>query len=230
MGNGYHAFFPDLEMCEADGADLEDAIENARDAAQNWISVELEEFEGDLPFATHVDDIELAENQVAKQIMVKIKFYRTATDGILLSSLSFLTVSAARGRSAEQLRIRNSYKWDPRNRIVTKSMMGILFYVQTFAKAREKGAYGAGSPDGDLGGIAAFTGCQSGNLRRSREKTWNLQSPGRRISRRQLKELIDKKREKPFKLTYCGRAGNVYRHRRGSAERRWLQRGGEGTL
>ena len=56
-GTGYHAFFPDLEMCEADGADLE-----------------LEEFEGDLPFATHVDDIELAENQVAKQIMVKIKF------------------------------------------------------------------------------------------------------------------------------------------------------------
>ena len=39
-GDGYHAFFPDLEMCEADGADLEDAIENARDAAQNWISVE----------------------------------------------------------------------------------------------------------------------------------------------------------------------------------------------
>ena len=73
-GDGYHAFFPDLEMCEADGADLEDAIENARDAAQNWISVELEEFEGDLPFATHMDDIELAENQVAKQIMVKIKF------------------------------------------------------------------------------------------------------------------------------------------------------------
>ena len=36
-GTGYHAFFPDLEMCEADGADLEDAIENARDAAQNWI-------------------------------------------------------------------------------------------------------------------------------------------------------------------------------------------------
>ena len=42
-GTGYHAFFPDLEMCEADGADLEDAIENARDAAQNWISVELED-------------------------------------------------------------------------------------------------------------------------------------------------------------------------------------------
>ena len=40
-GTGFTHFFPDLEMCEADGADLEDAIENARDAAQNWISVEL---------------------------------------------------------------------------------------------------------------------------------------------------------------------------------------------
>ena len=35
-GKGYHAFFPDLECCEADGPDLEDAIENARDAACNW--------------------------------------------------------------------------------------------------------------------------------------------------------------------------------------------------
>ena len=73
-GSGYHAFFPDLEMCEAQGADLEDAIENARDAALNWISVEIDEFEGDLPFATHEEDIKLMENQVLKQIMVKIKF------------------------------------------------------------------------------------------------------------------------------------------------------------
>lgn len=70
---GYHAEFPDLECCEADGADLEDAIENARDAAQNWISVELDEFDGDLPFSTHMDDIVLKEGQLAKQIMVKIK-------------------------------------------------------------------------------------------------------------------------------------------------------------
>ena len=97
-GTGYHAFFPDLEMCEADGADLEDAIENARDAAQNWISVELEEFEADLPFATHVDDIELAENQVAKQIGKDQVFTGQRLMGFLLSSLSFLTVSAASGQ------------------------------------------------------------------------------------------------------------------------------------
>lgn len=46
-GKGYHAFFPDLECCEADGPDLEDAIENARDAACNWITVEMEEFDSD---------------------------------------------------------------------------------------------------------------------------------------------------------------------------------------
>lgn len=70
---GYHAAFPDLECCEADGADLEDAIENARDAALNWISVEMQEFEGDLPFSTHVDDLALEEGQLVKQIMVKVK-------------------------------------------------------------------------------------------------------------------------------------------------------------
>ena len=33
--NGFHVEFPDLECCEADGPDLEDAVENARDAARN---------------------------------------------------------------------------------------------------------------------------------------------------------------------------------------------------
>ncbi len=70
---GYHAVFPDLECCEADGPDLEDAIENARDAALNWITVELDEYEGDLPFSTHVDDIKLEEGQMAKLISVRVK-------------------------------------------------------------------------------------------------------------------------------------------------------------
>ena len=45
---GFHAEFPDLELCEADGPDLEDAIEAARDAAYNWLSLEWEEG-GDFP-------------------------------------------------------------------------------------------------------------------------------------------------------------------------------------
>ena len=34
-GTGYQVHFPDLECCEAFGADMEDAIENAADAAYN---------------------------------------------------------------------------------------------------------------------------------------------------------------------------------------------------
>ena len=47
-GKGYDVVFPDLECCTAEGPDLEDAVENARDAAMNWITLELEE-EGELP-------------------------------------------------------------------------------------------------------------------------------------------------------------------------------------
>lgn len=70
---GYHAYFPDLECCEADGPDLEDAIENAREAAGNWIMVELEEEECDLPFSSHEDDIVLEEGQFIRRISVTIK-------------------------------------------------------------------------------------------------------------------------------------------------------------
>ena len=63
-GKGYDAYFPDLECC--------DAVENAREAAYNWISLELEE-EGDLPAQTHIDDMSLPEGSMVKQIMVRIK-------------------------------------------------------------------------------------------------------------------------------------------------------------
>lgn len=40
---GYDAYFPDLECCEASGDSLDDAIDNANEAARNWIMVEFEE-------------------------------------------------------------------------------------------------------------------------------------------------------------------------------------------
>ena len=81
--------------------------------------------------------------------------------------------------------------------------MGILFYVQTFAKAREKGAYGAGILMVILGGIAAFTGCQSGNSEEKQGEDLEFTVTGEADIPAALKELIDKKREKPFKLTYA---------------------------
>mgnify|MGYP000921911755 CR=1 FL=1 len=46
---GYHVTFPDLVGCEADGPDLQDAVENARAAAYDWVCVELEEDDPDMP-------------------------------------------------------------------------------------------------------------------------------------------------------------------------------------
>ena len=69
---GYHVVFPDLECCEADGPDLEDALEDAKEAAYNWLALELEE-EGEFPAQTHVEDRELPEGSFVRQIMVRIK-------------------------------------------------------------------------------------------------------------------------------------------------------------
>ena len=71
-GQGFHVAFPDLECCEADGPDLEDALEEARDAAYNWLAVELEEG-GDFPAQSHGEDLELPEGSFVRQIMVRIK-------------------------------------------------------------------------------------------------------------------------------------------------------------
>ena len=57
---GFHAYFPDLECCEADGPDLEDTIEEVKDAAYNWLSLELEEG-GEFPETSHAEDLELPE-------------------------------------------------------------------------------------------------------------------------------------------------------------------------
>ena len=71
-GKGFHVEFPDLECCEADGPDLEDALEDALEAAYNWLSVELEEG-GEFPAQSHPEDMNLPEGSFVRQIMVRIK-------------------------------------------------------------------------------------------------------------------------------------------------------------
>ncbi|HJD33790.1 MAG TPA: type II toxin-antitoxin system HicB family antitoxin [Candidatus Mediterraneibacter tabaqchaliae] len=72
---GYHAFFPDLECCEASGETLDDAIDNANEACRNWITVELEEEEPLLPYVSEIEDIETEEGDIVRNISVNIRFY-----------------------------------------------------------------------------------------------------------------------------------------------------------
>ena len=72
---GYNAFFPDLECCEAAGDTLDEAIDNANEAARNWISVELEEDEPALPYVSDIGEIETKEGDIVRNICVNIRFY-----------------------------------------------------------------------------------------------------------------------------------------------------------
>ena len=73
--NGYHSFFPDLECCEASGDTLDDAIENANEACRNWITVELEEEEPNMPYVSDIEDIEIKDGDIVRNISVNIRFY-----------------------------------------------------------------------------------------------------------------------------------------------------------
>jgi predicted RNase H-like HicB family nuclease len=71
---GYYVTFPDLDGCWGEGPDLEDAIEDAKHSAYNWLMVELEEEGGGhFPARSHVDDIELGEGCFVKELMIIIK-------------------------------------------------------------------------------------------------------------------------------------------------------------
>ena len=72
---GYHAWFPDLEGCYADGPDLEDTLRNARFAAYDWLWAELEEEPEDrlFPEVSQAEDLKLAEGEFVRDIMIIIK-------------------------------------------------------------------------------------------------------------------------------------------------------------
>ncbi len=70
----YTGFFPDLECCYAKGDTLDEAIDNANEAAYNWISLELEE-DGDLPRISDESDMKLKEGDIVRNISVNIRFY-----------------------------------------------------------------------------------------------------------------------------------------------------------
>lgn len=70
----YTGFFPDLAECVVRGQTLEDAVDEAHDAAEAWINVELEE-DVTLPLISDPKDIPLQEGDVVRSICVTIRFY-----------------------------------------------------------------------------------------------------------------------------------------------------------
>ena len=70
---GFLAEMPDLAGCRAEGGTLEDALQEVREEAEEWIRIEMTEFEGDLPYASHPEDLLLQEGQFVRIALVPFK-------------------------------------------------------------------------------------------------------------------------------------------------------------
>ena len=73
--NGFHAHFPDLAMCEADGETLDEVLRRAHDAMYDWIDLELSEDDPDLPFVTEPEDMDLSEGAFVRNIQITYRFH-----------------------------------------------------------------------------------------------------------------------------------------------------------
>lgn len=71
-GSGYQAYFPDLDGCVAEGTDLEDAADHAREAATDWLLVEMDEG-NELPEISHEEDLSLEEGNIVKYLTMTIQ-------------------------------------------------------------------------------------------------------------------------------------------------------------
>ena len=71
----YNGYFPDLECCTSTEETQNEAIENANEAAYNWITLELDEDDCQLPPVSDEDDLELQDGDIVRNISVNIRFY-----------------------------------------------------------------------------------------------------------------------------------------------------------
>ena len=73
--NGFHVEFPDLECCYGEGETLDEAIESANEAARDWITLELSEDEPMIPYVSDIEDIEVKDGEIVRNISMNIRFY-----------------------------------------------------------------------------------------------------------------------------------------------------------
>lgn len=70
--DGYQAYFPDLDGCVAEGTDLEDTADHAREAATDWLLVEMDEG-NELPEVSHAEDLPKEEGSIVKYLTMTIQ-------------------------------------------------------------------------------------------------------------------------------------------------------------
>ncbi|MDO4438814.1 MAG: type II toxin-antitoxin system HicB family antitoxin [Eubacteriales bacterium] len=68
----YKVHFPDLDQCFAEGRTFDEALENAKEAERNWISIELEE-NLDLPSKSELSDILHDEGDIVQNVSVSLR-------------------------------------------------------------------------------------------------------------------------------------------------------------
>ena len=71
----YEGFFPDLEDCVVSGETLDEAVDAANEAANNWLSCELMEDQPMLPPVSDIADLDVSHGEIVRNICVTIRFY-----------------------------------------------------------------------------------------------------------------------------------------------------------
>lgn len=71
----WHGVFPDLACCEAAGDTLDEALDNAIEAARSWLEAELDDDDGALPGISDAGDLALSPGDIVRNISVNIRFY-----------------------------------------------------------------------------------------------------------------------------------------------------------
>ena len=66
----YEADFPVLKLCHAEGASEMEVLREAKAAAYDWIDLELQEDEPDLPPASDPEDLHPGSNAFVRNILV----------------------------------------------------------------------------------------------------------------------------------------------------------------
>ena len=117
----YRGFFPDLEDCYGEGDTLDEAIEEANAAAYNWITLELDEDDCQLPPVSDEDDLELQDGDIVRNISVNIRFYvmifpetlpQQISTSLLLLFLSFSEYQYRRCHHSRKYKYSDKYfKW-----------------------------------------------------------------------------------------------------------------------